>query len=162
MYPVALVAVAVGLDIVFMQAAKDAAFAKARELSQGKGIINVGCGTRFYQLMAKTIAQSSEVKANIDMYPDGVQHFIQLDVEKQSLPFLDKQFGVAFCSHVLEHLEDWRFALAEMSRVADYVIIVLPHPLSPSGLLWPEHKQHFSDSDMQQMVKVYPNLLVYY
>jgi len=64
------------------------------------------------------------------------------------------------CSHVLEHLDNWEFALSEASRVADHVVIVLPHPLSPAGWLDPAHKQHFSREDMAVMERAFPNVKV--
>jgi len=88
-------------------------------------------------------------------------HFIQLDVERETLPFADKQFGCTFASHVLEHLDNWQFALGEMVRVADYVVVVLPHPASFFGWLAPEHKQHFSRDDIQKIAELYPNMEVY-
>lgn len=148
-------------DFLHVTVTRNAAFEQARELSNGKGIINIGCGpSRTYQ--AQVIAEQPEVLANLDIAPDGMPHFIQLDVEKKSLPFADKQFGVAFASHILEHLDNWQFALSEMARVADYVMVVLPHPMYFSGWLWPSHRQHFSVADIERITNLYPNILVYY
>ncbi|GAI68525.1 unnamed protein product, partial [marine sediment metagenome] len=57
---------------------------------------------------------------------------------------------------------NWQFPLSEMVRVADYVVVVLPHPAYFSGWLAPEHKQHFSVDAIQNMVELYPNVEVYY
>ncbi|MBA7715661.1 hypothetical protein ES703_124714 [subsurface metagenome] len=108
------------------------------------------------------VARDPEVLANIDIDPDGLPNFIQLDVESDPLPFPDKQFSVAYCSHVLEHLGNWEFALNEMIRVADYVVIVLPDPQYFSGWLDLEHKQHFSPDDIDAIIELYPNVVVYY
>ena len=140
---------------------KDAAFEEAKSLSNGKGIINIGCGPhRTYQ--AQVIAEQPEVLANLDITPNGMPHFLQLNIETEPLPFGDKQFGAAFLSHVLEHLDNWQFALAEASRVADYVVVVLPHPGYFAGWLWPEHRQHFLRDDIERIVEIYPNVEVYY
>ena len=148
-------------DFIHMTATKDAAFEEAKRLSNGKGIINIGAGPhRTYQ--AQIIAESSEVLSNVDIVPDGLPRFLQFDIEDQGLPFSDKEFGCAFASHVLEHLDNWSFALAEASRVADYVVIVLPHPAYFSGWLTPEHRQHFSRDDIEEMAQLYPNVEVYY
>jgi len=88
--------------------------------------------------------------------------FLQLNIERELLPFADKQFGCAFASHVLEHLDNWQFALEEACRVADYVVVVLPHPAYFSGWVWPSHRQHFSRDDIEKMVELYPNVEVYY
>ena len=52
------------------------------------------------------------------------KNFVQGSVE--SIPFPDKHFGAAFCSHVLEHVCDPHTALKELYRVADKVFIVYP------------------------------------
>ena len=149
------------LDLLHVTVTKDVAFEEANRLSNGKGIINLGAGPhRTYQ--AQIIAESPEILANIDIAPDGIPRFLQLDIESESLPFSDKQFGCAFASHVLEHLHNWQFALAEACRVADYVVVVLPHPAYFSGWLAPEHRQHFSMDDINAIAQLYPNVLVYY
>ena len=151
----------VASDLLHLVVTKEAAFEKARELSNGKGIINLGAGPH-RTFGAQVIAESPEVRANIDVALDGMPHFLQLDIEQETLPFTDKQFDVAFLSHVLEHLDNWNFALAEASRVADYVVVVLPHPAYFSGRLAPEHRQHFSRDDIERIVELYPNVEVYY
>lgn len=148
-------------DILHMTATKDAAFREARVLSNGRGIINLGCGPH-RTFGARIRAESPEVLVNIDIALDGMPRFLQLDIERELLPFADKQFGCAFASHVLEHLDNWQFALTEASRVADYVVVVLPHPAYFSGWLAPEHRQHFSRGDMEEIAQFYPNVGVYY
>ena len=149
------------LDFLHVTLTKDVAFEKARRLSRGRGIINLGAGPhRTYQ--AQIIAAAPEILANIDIAPDGMPRFIQLDVERDPLPFSDKQFGCAFASHVLEHLDNWQFALDEMERVADYVVVVLPDPAYFSGWLAPEHRQYFSRDDIEALAQLYPNMVVYY
>lgn len=130
------------------------AFGRAQELEGGKGIINIGAGPgRTY--FADVISYSPAVHSNVDIVPNGVPRYLQLDIEAEALPFPDKRFGTTFASHVLEHLEDWRAALSEMVRVADHTIIVLPDPLYFSGWLQPEHRQHFSRDEMQEIAELY-------
>ncbi len=157
----ALVGGGVFLDILHIQVTKFSAFEEARRLSAGRGIVNVGAGPHRV-FGAQMIAEAPEVLANIDIVPDGMPYFIQLDIERELLPFADKQFGCAFCSHTLEHLDNWQFALGEMLRVAEHVVIVLPHPCTFSNWIWPEHKQHFSVDDIDNMIESYPNLVIYY
>lgn len=79
----------------------------------------------------------------IDLNPASCTNspaFLQADI--RSIPLPDKWAGVAFASHVLEHLhspEDAQQALAELTRVADYVYIVSPHKWNPMAWLHPEH-----------------------
>ena len=149
------------VDIFHLATTKEAAFEEAKRLSGGKGIINVGAGPHKI-FGAQIIARDPEVRANIDIEPDGLPNFIQLDVERDSLPFDDKQFGCAFASHILEHLDNWQFCLDEMLRVADYVVVVLPHPHYFSSWPNPEHKQFFSIDDINQILQLYSNVVVYY
>lgn len=139
---------------------KNQAFDYAKRLSNGKGIINLGAGPH-RTLLAQEISESPEVAANIDIAPNGMPHFIQLDIEKESLPFSDQQFGCSFMSHILEHLDNWDFALSEAMRVADRVVVVLPHPLSLTGWLCPAHRQHFSFNDITEIERL-PKVKVLY
>jgi len=149
------------IDLLHIVTTKDVAFEEAKRLSNGKGIINLGAGPhRTYQ--GQIVAESPEIFSNIDIVPNGMPHFLQLDLEKRALPFIDKQFGCALASHVLEHLDNWQFALAEMLRVADHVVVVLPDPLYFSGWLAPEHRQHFSVEEINEMAELYPEVTVYY
>lgn len=150
----------VACELIHVTVTRGAAFEEAKRLARGRGIINLGAGPhRTYQ--AQIIAEAPEILSNIHIAPDGMPHFLQFDIERE-LPFGDKQFGCAFLSHILEHLDNWQFALAEASRVADYVVVVLPHPAYFSGWLAPGHKQHFSRDDIDEMAGLYPNVEVYY
>jgi len=148
-------------EAIHLTTTKDMAFEEAMRLSRGRGIINLGAGPHRTP-QGQLIAWSPEVQANIDIALDGLPHFIQLDIEREPLPFADKQFGVAFMSHVLEHLDNWQFALAEALRVADYVVVVLPHPQYFSGWLSPEHRQWFTMDEIDELAQLYPNVAVYY
>ena len=140
---------------------KGRAFEEAKVLARGKGIINIGAGPR-RPFVAQVIARDPEVLVNVDMAVDGMANLIQLDIEREPLPFADKQFGCAFASHILEHLDNWQFALEEACRVADNVVVVLPHPCSFGGWLNPEHKQHFSVDDIDELANLCPNVTIYY
>ena len=57
--------------------------------------------------------------------------------------YQDKQFSVAFLSHVLEHVEEPEKALVEVERIADHVVVVLPVATDPSAFFHPDHKWMF-------------------
>lgn len=60
-------------------------------------------------------------------WPDG--DFRLADVA--ALPEADDSWDVVFCRHLLEHLQDWKAALAEMARVAcGCLVIVSWRPLT--------------------------------
>ena len=59
--------------------------------------------------------------------PGGVQG------DERAMPFHDKQFGVCFNEHTLEHLhsaEDVQQAVKECTRVADCAVFLMPSPYS--------------------------------
>src|SRR3546814_15505307 len=73
------------------------------------------------------------------MKPTGVDFLIDAETRKRAegischganiarLPFPDKSFDTVICTHVLEHILDFRGALAELRRVAaKRLIIVVP------------------------------------
>ena len=147
------------VDSFHVAQVKTKAFAYAQSLVNGKGIINLGAGP--HRPSSEYFANAREVVVNIDAVRDGLPNFIQLDIEREYLPFGDKQFDCSFMSHVLEHLSDWQFALDEACRVSDSVIVVLPHPFSPSGLLHPSHKQHFGFQAMKDIETSFPDVKVF-
>jgi len=142
---------------------KRKAFDLARDLVTYKGIINLGCGPRsIFTPLAREIAESPEVVVNVDIVPDtDLTNLTLLDIETDHLPWFDKTFDCAFMSHILEHLDDWEYALNEAIRVADHVVVVLPYPLSPAGLFHPDHKQHFTLGDMKNIEETYPSVTVF-
>ncbi len=71
---------------------------------------------------------------------DGHPHGVIGDVTQ--IPFLDKSFGAAFASHLVEHLpttNDAKGALAELNRVAEAVFIVYPSRQSIAAWVKREH-----------------------
>lgn len=54
---------------------------------------------------------------------------LEIDLEKQNLPFKDNSFHTVLCLDVLEHLENIHDTFDELCRVSKkYVIISLPNP----------------------------------
>lgn len=138
---------------------KGNAFKQAEALSKEKGIINFGATGAGISGLTKEIAQSPEIKVNVDVEADSIPNFTFQNLEQTPYPYEDKQFDVAFCSHILEHLENWEEAFAEWRRVADNTIIVLPIPYL-HGWFSPMHRQHFTNKDISKM-RQYPNVFVY-
>lgn len=141
------------------------AFQKAKSLVVGKGIVNIGStGNKINPLYFFTaiVGHDSDVATNVDFRNhSGFPNFVEWNLE-DPLPFTDKQFDAAFCSHTLEHVANWQQLLAEMDRVADNVIVVLPHFLLLTGYFHPDHKNHFLPHQIAAMEEQYPNLKVYW
>ena len=149
-------------DIRNTAAVKMEAFEDAKKLVRDKGIINIGCGTRRLTEASKSIANDLMVVVNTDVVSENVPNFIQNDIGKEPLPFDDKEFDVSFCSHVLEHIDDWETALNEIVRVSDKVVLVLPSPDSIGNKFSPEHKHYFSVEDIERMMRENPTVRIYY
>lgn len=137
---------------------KQRAFDEAERLAGSKGIVNIGSGCSRTAL-AKRICLKPGI-TNVDIV-DGNAPVYLADLELGTLPFATKEFGCAYASHVLEHLQNWQGALDEWARIADYVIVVVPHPLSIAGYLSPDHKQFFTFRDRVFIEAQWPTVKVY-
>lgn len=115
--------------------------AHAAALKRGKPLLNAGCGTPDEHTDAGYMINRSDINLDIRELEGVVPNFVQGDI--QEMPFEDKQFGVAYCSHALEHMDDVHKALSELYRVADEVYFVLPRWWAPSNYMNHKHKWIF-------------------
>ncbi len=130
----------------------------ALELSGNKGIVNLGAGCE-RDGWAATVCQLPQVWVNVDMEGTGPNMYYA-DLEIARLPFQDKQFGVAFASHVLEHLDNWQGALDEWTRIADHTVVIVPSPFSLSCVA-EEHKQVFGFENRQYIEQHWPSVKMF-
>jgi SAM-dependent methyltransferase len=107
---------------------------EAKEVADrsGKPLLNAGCGSSYTEL--------SDV--NLDIDRKRVPNFVLGDIQNLWM-FGNKQFGAAYVSHVIEHVDEPEAALQELSRVAEEVFIITPLPIWPSAWLDPDHKWIF-------------------
>ncbi len=96
----------------------------------GESVCDVGCGTgallRRIREARPEIARLTGVDFVVDDAAaiDGV-HYVAARIE--DLPFADGAFDTVVCTHVIEHVLDYRQAIAELRRIARRrVIIVVP------------------------------------
>jgi len=96
----------------------------------GDSVCDVGCGTG--ALLTEFRARRSDLRRfmGVDFAVEdaadipGVQ-FVAAKIE--SLPFKDREFDTVVCTHVIEHVLDYRTAIAELRRIArQRLIIVVP------------------------------------
>jgi SAM-dependent methyltransferase len=107
---------------------------QAREVARenGKPLLNAGCGLAYTEL--------SDV--NLDIVRRPVPNFVLGNIQNLWM-FGDKQFGAAYVSHVIEHVEEPEAALQELDRVAEVVFVLTPLPIWPSAWIDPDHKWIF-------------------
>jgi SAM-dependent methyltransferase len=96
----------------------------------GAEICDIGCGTGY--LLRRIRDAHPEIKrlSGIDLVVDEDGAADGLDIRPgkiEALPFPDAHFDTVVCTHVLEHILDYRRAIAELRRIARArIIIVVP------------------------------------
>lgn len=89
-------------------------YLKKRILNQQRWDLNICCG------------KTDGGGINADIYEhDSVPNFI-LTENIYDLPFKNKQFKSALCSHTIEHVEDPQRFYEELKRVSENVVLVIP------------------------------------
>lgn len=94
----------------------------------GTSICDVGCGTGF--TLGNIRNSRSDIKrfVGVDFAIDdanslsGIEYFAA-KVEK--LPFKDGEFDTVICTHVIEHVLDYRAAIAELRRITKKRLIII-------------------------------------
>jgi SAM-dependent methyltransferase len=96
---------------------------------EGAGVCDVGCGTGY--LLRRIKRERPDIRCDgvdlvvLDTSADPGITLKQALIEK--LPFADGEFDSVVCTHVLEHILDYRAALSELRRIAGRrLIIVVP------------------------------------
>jgi len=98
---------------------------------QGETVLDVGCGTGFLLDHLKRTRPDLALTGVDFIIEEGTRtrhpdiRFEQANIEK--LPFADASFDTVVCTHVLEHILEFRQALSELRRIARRrLIIVVP------------------------------------
>jgi len=123
---------------------------RARETADrlGKPMLNVGAGTPGSSLRAALLGPQLVGDHNLDLAaPEGEpgrDRVVKGDV--QDLPYRDREFGVAYTSHLLEHVDDPEKAAKELNRVADVVVNVTPRWWAPHTWLYRDHQWFIRDN----------------
>jgi SAM-dependent methyltransferase len=154
-----------GVGAINQERQKNKAFELSKKLSMslvgtGKGNINLGAAgvNNPAATFTRTVVNDPSVTTNVDIVPGP--KIYKLNLDETPWPIADNQYDVAFASHILEHLADWRAALDEMRRIATYVVITLPYPYSFGWWATQEHKQHFTFEDISKMRQI-PGVYVF-
>ena len=111
-------------------------------------VLDIGCGYTANKF-ATTICDTQDLS---EFYKD--KNFMKLS--NKNLPFEDKEFDFVIASHVLEHVEDFKFFINELERVSNKGYIELPTKLE-DNLVFENKKDHlwhmdFNDVDSKLMI----------
>ena len=97
----------------------------------GPDICDVGCGTGFLlRAIRNATGQPIGRQVGVDFVePEGLEtsgiEFVKAPIER--LPFPDQSFDTVICTHVLEHILEYREAIKELRRICrTKLIIVVP------------------------------------
>ena len=143
-------AVWIGVSVSLEMKERLTAFTEARALADRllKPLANIGCGgpRNLANIITPRFLEESDV--NVDVVPRDVPNFKQADI--YHLPFTDKEIGVAWVSHILEHLEDPDAAVKEVERVSDFQFFLVPDWWSSSAAI-PSHRWIFTSDDFTRI-----------
>ena len=101
-------------------------------------VLDIGCGYTANKF-ATTICDIQDLS---HFYKD--KNFVKLDGKR--LPFEDNHFDFIIASHVLEHVEDYKFFISELERVSSKGYIELPTKLE-DNLVFENKKAHLWQMD---------------
>lgn len=91
-------------------------------------VLDVGCD----EAPLRPLVHQPFRYVGVDMRPGSD---VVADLDKDPLPFADRQFDTVLCTDVLEHLERCHAVFDELCRVATNAVVVsLPNPLR--NLMW--------------------------
>ena len=111
-------------------------------------ILDIGCGYSANEF-ANTICDVQD----LSKFYEG-KNFVKLDGNR--LPFEDNHFDFVIASHVLEHVEDYKFFINELERVSNKGYIELPTKLE-DNLVFENKKAHiwqmeFDDNNSKLLI----------
>lgn len=94
----------------------------------GGSVLDVGCGLGYLLQRLKTARPEIERFVGVDFVIDNAKPSDGIEFKAariENLPFPDGHFDTVCCTHVLEHVLDFRAALKELRRVAKRRLIVV-------------------------------------
>ncbi|MGD9915861.1 MAG: class I SAM-dependent methyltransferase [Rhizobiaceae bacterium] len=96
--------------------------------TSGDSVCDVGCGTGVLLQRIRAVHGADKRYVGVDFVVDdaakldGIEH---VAARIETLPFPDRAFDTVVCTHVIEHLLDYRKAIEELRRVAARRLIVV-------------------------------------
>ncbi len=84
-------------------------------------ILDIGCGYR--------ANENATVIADVKDFSNFYKKKKFIKIEDKNLPFKDKEFDFVISSHVIEHVDDFKFFIKELERISSKGYIELPSRL---------------------------------
>lgn len=94
----------------------------------GTSVCDVGCGTGIILKHIKTARPEVSRFMGVDFAIDDANALDGIEYEAakiENLPFEDNEFDTVICTHVIEHVLDYRRAIAELRRIAKHRLIII-------------------------------------
>jgi len=95
---------------------------------RGTSICDVGCGTGYLLNRLKTARPKLTKVTGVDFAiddADALEDIEYVAAKIEDLPFEDKAFDTVICTHVIEHVLDYRAAIAELRRITKKRLIII-------------------------------------
>lgn len=105
-----------------------ACIARIQEDVVGTSVADIGCGTGALLKHIRAANPGLTRVAGVDFVIDDAGRIDGVEYHAariEKLPFADNEFDTVVCTHVLEHVLDFRASLAELRRVAGKRLIVV-------------------------------------
>ncbi len=97
---------------------------------EGESVCDVGCGTGALLSRIQSAHPALARLVGVDFVIDDASSLPGIEyvaAKVETLPFEDGEFDTVICTHVIEHILDYRQAIAELRRIAKRrLIIVVP------------------------------------
>lgn len=94
----------------------------------GESVCDVGCGTGILLKLIKSARPDISRFMGVDFAIDDADALDGIEYEAskiERLPFQDGEFDTVICTHVIEHVLDYRAAIAELRRITKTRLIII-------------------------------------
>lgn len=143
-------------------AAKDSVDAVERLAGKQLGsVVDVGAGDGVVTREIHSRSMAKDITA-LEISTSGIEKIRQLGIgvnivkfDGYSIPFEDRHFDTAICSHVVEHVEHERLFLREVGRIAKRCVFVVPLEGGMRGRVYRDmgHINYFTPMTFRNLIE---------